>query len=96
MEKIKLNSISDIPEKIDDEIISYSSTSNSEFIMFLNINSGNLSSTIELNILKSSSSDPKLYLINSSGSNIAELPFTSGTNVTYTLSDYISNTVTYN
>lgn len=80
----------------NDEIISFSSVTNSEFIMFLNINSGNLSSTIEVNILKSSSSNPKLYLINSSGSNIAELPFTNGTNVTYTLSDYVSNTVTYN
>ena len=80
----------------NDESVSFTTTTNSEFVMFLNINSCNLASKIELYINASSSSNPKLFLTDCNGSNIAELPFTNCTNVCYTLCDYLSNTVNYN
>ena len=78
----------------NDKIISWSTRSGTSLIIFLNIDSNNLTSTLDFNINNSSSSIPKLFFIDQNGSNIGEVPFQTGQQ-SINISDYVSNTIAY-
>ena len=77
----------------NDTNISWTTRKETELIIFLYINSSNLTSSIELNINKSIDSIPKIYLIDQNGNNIGEVPFSSP--LSFSIKDYVSDTISY-